>query len=553
MENLILKHRAAVVNNIMKSFGESPDFMEKAIDVEDEINPFEMEEWKSTLTKAELDEFEKAKHQDGDMHPNGKWVWRQSANGGKGDWRVANPAKRGRKSKTATASQDSSSDKTQKNDMSNMSDKEFDEKYNESKTKYNQMMNNKNVNETSKKSAQSAMEKIEAEKKRRQESSKKTKTTSEKKSSGDKFMSALKVYSNKYTDESKITVYKTDKGNWDTYYDGKRIGIVNKQMLTEKLAKEKGWYREDSEEETPKKTKTASEDTKTSEKKTESPKKEEKMVEMHNELENKFGKKIKPFVYASNGVSDLNKKGKKGYATWVGFEHSTDDEQPVDKNKMHNFIFKTAINQFLSAVNEKTGKEYTEKDVKVEDFWSSTHMYRLRIENKDSKDTADDSAKADIDKQVAKVKKLLPKPNGVLVYKVYSSWRTTPKEATTERIAMWLKDILNEDNFEEEYENESDFLKHSVTPLNKVGTNDTLFSLDADSSEISNAKYELRQSIKISDSYSRGPQTGKYQVKSAKVYKRGRSCFIIPTSKQLKEAQELIKYNPESKKYEWKK
>lgn len=23
------------------------------------------------------------------MHPNGKWVWRASANGGKGDWRVA--------------------------------------------------------------------------------------------------------------------------------------------------------------------------------------------------------------------------------------------------------------------------------------------------------------------------------------------------------------------------------------------------------------------------------------------------------------------------------
>lgn len=33
--------------------------------------------------------FEKAKHQDGDMHPNGKWVWVSSANGGKGDWRTA--------------------------------------------------------------------------------------------------------------------------------------------------------------------------------------------------------------------------------------------------------------------------------------------------------------------------------------------------------------------------------------------------------------------------------------------------------------------------------
>lgn len=85
----ILKHQNMVCNNIMKSFGAetSEDSLEKSF--EDEVNPFEMEAYKSELTKAELDEFEKAKHQDGDMHPNGKWVWRQSANGGKGDWRVA--------------------------------------------------------------------------------------------------------------------------------------------------------------------------------------------------------------------------------------------------------------------------------------------------------------------------------------------------------------------------------------------------------------------------------------------------------------------------------
>ena len=56
----VLEHRKEVQNNILKSFG--------AISHENE--------------------FEKA-HQDGDMHPNGKWVWRSSANGGKGDWRVA--------------------------------------------------------------------------------------------------------------------------------------------------------------------------------------------------------------------------------------------------------------------------------------------------------------------------------------------------------------------------------------------------------------------------------------------------------------------------------
>ena len=30
----------------------------------------------------------KSKHKDGDIHPNGKWVWVQSAAGGKGDWRT---------------------------------------------------------------------------------------------------------------------------------------------------------------------------------------------------------------------------------------------------------------------------------------------------------------------------------------------------------------------------------------------------------------------------------------------------------------------------------
>lgn len=64
MENDILKHRKAVQENILKSFGSevSEDILEKA-------------------------------HQDGDVHKNGKWVWRSSANGGKGDWRVANPKK----------------------------------------------------------------------------------------------------------------------------------------------------------------------------------------------------------------------------------------------------------------------------------------------------------------------------------------------------------------------------------------------------------------------------------------------------------------------------
>lgn len=57
-----------------------------------EIQKARLEEQEFQKAYEELfgDTFEKAKHKDGDMHPNGKWVWVSSANGGKGDWRTAN-------------------------------------------------------------------------------------------------------------------------------------------------------------------------------------------------------------------------------------------------------------------------------------------------------------------------------------------------------------------------------------------------------------------------------------------------------------------------------
>lgn len=125
MENDILKHRKAVQENILKSFGAevSEDSLEKAF--EDEVNLFEMEAYKSELTKAELDEFEKAKHQDGDMHPNGKWVWRQSASGGKGDWRVAKPS-RGSGSKDTNVAAAANADTTSKPKDNAKSTSDFD-------------------------------------------------------------------------------------------------------------------------------------------------------------------------------------------------------------------------------------------------------------------------------------------------------------------------------------------------------------------------------------------------------------------------------------------
>lgn len=78
---------------ILKSFGETNLFSGEG----------DSNKLMRSMEKAEENDIEKAKHQDGDMHPNGRWVWRQSANGGKGDWRVANP-KRGGGSRAAASS-----------------------------------------------------------------------------------------------------------------------------------------------------------------------------------------------------------------------------------------------------------------------------------------------------------------------------------------------------------------------------------------------------------------------------------------------------------------
>lgn len=71
MDEIIKKHRAMVAERLYQGF--SPVH-------------------RDTLSKAQeaFDDIEKARvvRQDGDIHPNGKWVWSSQAAGGKGDWRV---------------------------------------------------------------------------------------------------------------------------------------------------------------------------------------------------------------------------------------------------------------------------------------------------------------------------------------------------------------------------------------------------------------------------------------------------------------------------------
>lgn len=77
MDEIIKKHRAMVTERLAQSFSAVP---------------------RNTLSKAEeYDDIEKARvvRQDGDIHPNGKWVWSSQAAGGKGDWRVIKKPKDG--------------------------------------------------------------------------------------------------------------------------------------------------------------------------------------------------------------------------------------------------------------------------------------------------------------------------------------------------------------------------------------------------------------------------------------------------------------------------
>ena len=151
MEDLfgINAHRQAVQENIEKAF-------DLGFDADNNIEGIE-----------------KAKHQVGDIHPNGRWVWTEWAPG-KFDWKSL-------KGKHHKGSQQT--------------------------TTQQQITDDKEVAS---------------------------------------FMDKIKIFSNKYNDPSKVSVSKTPKGNWDVSYDGHRLGIINADQLSEKVAKNQGWLKEES-------------------------------------------------------------------------------------------------------------------------------------------------------------------------------------------------------------------------------------------------------------------------------------------------------------------
>lgn len=196
---------------------------------EDEVNPFEKAAYEAEFGQ----DIEKA-HQDGDMHPNGKWVWRSSANGGKGDWRVASPSKRGSKSMTTSSAPKVSPSKLAKRKVDF---KDFDSKV------LKDIIDGKiqNADEVAK---QAARELLEERKKPKVGDV--SKLTANEKQMVDKVVSnGFKIVSSKYNDIEKMSLEKTPKGNWRCYYDGKDIGasIVGK-LITDSVVKKMGWNKD---------------------------------------------------------------------------------------------------------------------------------------------------------------------------------------------------------------------------------------------------------------------------------------------------------------------
>lgn len=103
------------------------------------------------------------------------------------------------------------------------------------------------------------------------------------------------------------------------------------------------------------------------------------MLEINGDMDEKYGDEIRPFTYTSNGVKDLTDKDKKGFAVWVGFEHKMRGRQPVNREKMENFINDTAIPNFLNEIYKRTGKKFKKEDVKIDDYWNNTDMFRIHL------------------------------------------------------------------------------------------------------------------------------------------------------------------------------
>lgn len=244
----------------------------------DDANDFQKGEDEMGISDAyrELfgDDLEKA-HQDGDMHPNGKWVWVSSANGGKGDWRTLNGRAHKKHQETngkqdthggsgtqggqGTSSGSNGTPKAEKPgqqsakmkvDVTTIDQAEYDKAY---KTATSATETEKHL--------KSSLAKIEANikeikdaladvsnvtagklqkmltnsisKKKAIEDALKAKNggiaSTTKNAHVQKLIDTYKKSNNSYTDISKMSIVITPKGNWNLRYDGKDVSTISGQ------------------------------------------------------------------------------------------------------------------------------------------------------------------------------------------------------------------------------------------------------------------------------------------------------------------------------------
>ena len=233
------------------AMSECEGYAEKA-DLISQINIDSLQEAEDILKAAGEEElFEKAKHQDGDMHPNGKWVWVSSANGGKGDWRTKGGRTHTKHSAGGNVGTGSTTTTQQKPTTQVVgttkkitSDKEFLDTFRDaSDDVLNKIVSGKiQASDREKKLVQQIIDE-----RKKPKIGDVSKLTAQQKSMVDKVMDkGFLMTSSKYNDKSKVELKKTPKGNWRCYYDGRDIGAtISGKLISDTAAKKIGWYKEE--------------------------------------------------------------------------------------------------------------------------------------------------------------------------------------------------------------------------------------------------------------------------------------------------------------------
>ena len=186
------------------------------------FNPIEMKRRmvQERIEKSFDNEIEKAKHQVGEVHPNGKWIWTEYAPG-KFDWK----SKKGKYYKNG-GSNAAVTSKTPE-------DKGYAERFKKNFKDASDDVLNKVIS--------GKIQGTDADKRLAKEILNERKSYAEGEKYAAKIIDLLTTSNSKYTDIKKVVAFKTDKGNWAIDYDGANTGIIlNGSKLSEKGLKSAG-------------------------------------------------------------------------------------------------------------------------------------------------------------------------------------------------------------------------------------------------------------------------------------------------------------------------